>query len=90
MKFSIRHLLSLMFVVALGVQAVLAYRMRQRIEWVEFGRDWAEDNLRKVEASRRPEYELCKQVEQAYEYPGDYAAAERRFARLQAGEAKSE
>ena len=85
MKYSIRHLLALMVLAALAVQAWHAYKVRQRVEMLEESHVWAQKRLRNVEeqaAFQRGEIELCRSVADAYEYPGDFAAAQRRFAQL--------
>jgi hypothetical protein len=90
MKYSIRHLLAMMLAIALAIQAGRACRIRQHVRQLEQEHDHARMQLRNLEESRRHEYELCQQVVDAYEYPGDYAAAERRFARLNSGDPEHE
>jgi hypothetical protein len=89
-SFTIRHLLALMLLVGVMIQAYHAYQLRRRVEWPKHGVRWGEERLRKAEESRRYEHELCKQVVDAYEYPVDYEAAERRFAQLKSDKAQGD
>jgi hypothetical protein len=89
MKYSIRHLFALMVLAALAVQAWHAYKVRQHVAVLEDWHGLVQKQLREVEeqaALQRTQVELCRSVADAYDYPGDFAAAKRRFARLKAGD----
>jgi hypothetical protein len=92
MKYSIRHLLALVLLFAVAIQAGRAYSIRQHVTRLERSHESALRRLRKVEEQAAPhrqkqernhqQQQLCKQVVFDYEYPADYEAAVRRHARL--------
>lgn len=88
MKYTLRHALAVMVLFAVAIQAGRAYSIRQHLQWLELAHEYALQSLHRGEEKGEPDrkrQQLCRQVVFDYEYPADYEAAARRFARLNPG-----
>jgi hypothetical protein len=91
MKYSLHHLLALVLLFAVALQAGRAYSLRHYVNWLEmqiaFEHAWRRLDMVEVrEDPGRKKQQLCRQVVFDYEYPADNEAVARRYARLNSGE----